>query len=614
MSFVIRSWSMAAGACAAGTLLIMPVALPGRAGAAPAVPRHVHDLQGAAHVSPFNGAQVTRIPGVVIAITANGFWMQGPQPDTDPATSEGIFVFTRTRPAVLPGDAVRVDGRVSEFRPGGAASASLSRTEIDATATTVDAHGVPLPGPVLLGPKGRRPPATVIDDDARGDVETSGRFEPGDDGIDFYESLEGMRIAVDDAVAVGPRSAFGEVPVLAAGGSGAQVRTRRGGIALRAGDGNPERIILDDALTAIPPVNAGDRLAGRTTGVLDYGFGDFKLLPTAAPKVTAAGPARQATRPQRPGELAIASVNLQNLDPGDPPERFEALAGDIVTGLASPDVVTVAELQDNSGPEDDGTVAADQTVAQLVAAISAAGGPAYDWRSIDPANGADGGEPGGNIRSGFLFRTDRGLGFTDRPGGTAADAVAATPVRAGGAADAGLTLSPGRVAPGDPAWADVRKPLAGEFTWQGRQIIVIANHWTARTGDDPLFGRYQPPRGTGKTQRLAQAKVLAGFVKSVRAVAPRAYVVVAGVLNDPDFSPALHALTTGTGLRDLAAELPQPERYTHIAGGNAEVLDHILLSPELARRPYDFEIVHRDAEFADQPTDHDPPIVRLALG
>src|SRR5689334_21678425 len=129
----------------------VPLTLPGPAwGAAPA-PRRIHDIQGAAHVSPVRGAPVTAIPGVVTAATGNGFWMQDPAPDRDPATSEGVFVFTRTRPTVIPGDSVRVDGRVSEFRTGGPGSAELSRTEIDATATVTAGHGAPPPDPVVLG-------------------------------------------------------------------------------------------------------------------------------------------------------------------------------------------------------------------------------------------------------------------------------------------------------------------------------------------------------------------------------------------------------------------------------------------------------------------------------
>ena len=56
------------------------------------------------------------------------------------------------------------------------------------------------------------------------------------------------------------------------------------------------------------------------------------------------------------------------------------------------------------------------TATRLIAAIQAAGGPVYHFRQINPVNNQDGGEPGGNIRVGFLFRTDRGLSFVDRPG------------------------------------------------------------------------------------------------------------------------------------------------------------------------------------------------------
>ncbi|WP_241661070.1 endonuclease/exonuclease/phosphatase family protein [Thermomonospora catenispora] len=577
--------------------------------AADAAPvRQVHDIQGRAHVSPLLGERVRGVPGVVTATTENGFWMQSTRPDRDPATSEGIYVFTRTRPTVTVGDEVRVSGVVGEFRPGGPDSPNLSRTEIEATATTTIRHGVPLPDPVVLGPKGRRAPGRVIDDDARGDVETSGRYRPDADGLDFYESLEGMRVAVDDAVATGPRSDYGEIPVLPAGGAGAGPRTHRGGILARPGDDNPERVILDDTLLPLPAMDAGDRLPGRTVGVLDYSFGDYKLLVTSVPPVSDESRPPGRAAPQRPDEVAVATYALRDLDPGDPAERFTAIAHQIVTGLAAPDLLVVTGLQDNSGAEDDGTVAADQTVAQLVAAISAAGGPSYDWRSIDPRDGADGGEPGGNGRIGFLFRTDRGLTFVDRPGGTATTPV--EPIRVG-PREVGLSVSPGRVAPTDPAWRAVRKPLAGEFLWRGRRLLVVGNHWTERGADDADYVRRRPPRRPSESAHAAQARVVARFVTSLRAVQPDARVIVAGGLNAGDRSPALRTLTRGTGLRDLVAELPEDRRYTTITNGNAEATDHILVTPALARRPHEVEIVHMNAEYAERVSDHDPALVRL---
>ncbi|MFC7567507.1 endonuclease/exonuclease/phosphatase [Actinomadura namibiensis] len=425
---------LTARAIAAAFALCAPLAVvPAAAADATAPARLIRDVQGRGHLSPVNGRTVARVPGVVTAVTGNGFWMQDPRPDRDDATSEGVFVFTRTRPTAAVGDAVRVDGRVSEFRSGGPASPHLGRTEIDATATLVEARGVAVPPPVVLGPAGRRAPSAVVDADHAGpgqiDVETRGRFVPGRDAIDFYESLEGMRVRVEDAVAVGPSRA-GEVPVLPADGRGAGERTGRGGLLLRADDPNPERVVLDDALAPLPAMNVGDRLPGANDGVLDYGYGAFKLLLTATPRRRDGGLPRETTRPQRDGELAVATVDMNGLSPDAPTARFRALAADVVDGLRNPDLIAVTGLQDNSGAADDGTVAADQTVAELVTAISAAGGPAYDWRSVSPRDNADGGVRGGNVRAGFLFRTDRGLGFVDRSG-TGAPADPAAGVSAG---------------------------------------------------------------------------------------------------------------------------------------------------------------------------------------
>jgi predicted extracellular nuclease len=67
------------------------------------------------------------------------------------------------------------------------------------------------------------------------------------------------------------------------------------------------------------------------------------------------------------------------------------------------------------------------------------------------------------------------------------------------------------------------------------------------------------------------------------------------------------------GLTDLPATLPLPERYTYVFDGNSQVLDHLLLSPRLAQRHYEYDIVHVNAEFADQVSDHEPQVVRLRL-
>src|SRR5262249_11558358 len=156
------------------------------------------------------GTIVSNVPGIVTATRSNGFFMQDPTPDADDRTSEGIFVFSASAPTVTVGSSIVVTGTVSEFRPGGASGATnLTTTEITAPARPRLAAAVALPPAGATDPGAPAPPTAVIEDDATGDAETSGPFDPDTDGIDFYESLEGMRVQINAAVAVGPRSDFG---------------------------------------------------------------------------------------------------------------------------------------------------------------------------------------------------------------------------------------------------------------------------------------------------------------------------------------------------------------------------------------------------------------------
>jgi hypothetical protein len=577
---------------------------------APAVATAIHDIQGEAHTSPLSGQTVTGVGGIVTAVTGNGLYLQDPNPDRRPGTSEALFVFTSSRPTVAVGDAVSIDGRVSEFRPGGSGgTTNLTTTELTGPTITVASSGNPLPAPTVIGDAGRVPPKTVIEDDASGDVETSGTFDPRSDGIDFYESLEGMRVQLDDAVAVGPRSSFGEIPVVGDGGSSAGVRTARGGVLARPNDFNPERVHLDDQLAPTPAADVGDRFPGAVVGVLDYSFGNFKFEATSTPATAPGGLDREVTAPATARQLAVATFNVENLDPNDPQTKFDQLAALIVDNLQAPDLVAVEEIQDNNGATNDAVVDADATFAKLIGAIQAAGGPAYDFRQINPVDDQDGGEPGGNIRVGFLFRGDRGLAFVDRPGGGSTDATTVV----GTGADAHLSFSPGRVDPTNSAFNSSRKPLAGEFTWGGQHLFVVANHFNSKGGDQPLFGHFQPPARASEVQRNQQAQVVHDFVAAIETADPEANVVVLGDLNDFEFSSALTTLRTGV-LTDLLTKLPLDQRHTYDFEGNSQALDHILLSETLLDQRVSYDVVHVNAEFASRASDHDPQVARITLG
>ena len=571
-------------------------------------PVEISDIQGASHLSPLAGRLVSGLAGVVTAKLGNGFYFQDQTPDANDATSEAIFVFTSSSPTVAMGDDVRVGGRVAEFRPGGAASTNLTTTEITSPTINVLSSGNALPAATVLGAGGRIPPNLAIEDDATGSVETSGVFDPAQDGIDFYESVEAMRVRVNNALVVGPRNSFGEIPVVGDASANAGIDTVRGGVVISADDFNPERIFLDDTILPTPVVNVADGFTTPAVGVMDYSFGNFKLYVTEPLTRVDGGLQREVTRLPTDREIVVGTYNVENLDPGDGP-AFARHADLIVNHLRSPDLIAIEEIQDNDGATDSGTTDASATWNLLVAAVQAAGGPAYEFRQIDPVDNEDGGQPGGNIRVGFLFRTDRGLEFIDRPGGDSTTATTVVDHPSGPR----LSFSPGRVDPQDPAWEATRKPLAGEFRMRGKKVFVIANHFSSKGGDEPLFGRFQPPTRSTEVDRHAQAQSVNDFVDELLAVDPRANVIVLGDINDFEFSQTVDILEGGV-LTTLMDTLPKPERYSYVFEGNSQVLDQILVSGNLLGNfPIDYDPVHVNSEFADQASDHDPQVARLDL-
>jgi predicted extracellular nuclease len=572
----------------------------------PPLDAKIHDIQGAAHLSPLAGKLVGNVTGVVTAKSGNGFWFQDPQPDDNPATSEGVFVFTSSAPTVAVGDAVTVEGTVAEFRPGGSGGTdNLTTTELTNPKITVTGTA-PVPAATIVGPGGRVPPSTVIDDDSTGDVETTGTFEPATDGLDFWESLEGMWLGIDQPEVTGPTSSFRELSVVPAGSS---VRTVRGGILIQKTDSNPERVLLDDLLAPVPDAKTGDKLAGTVTGVLDYGFGNFKFLVTQTPTVIDGGVQREKTTSSNLLQVSVATFNVENLDVSDGVAKFDGLAQAVVENLASPDILGLEEVQDNDGAVNSGTTAADLTLNTLAAAIEKAGGPKYAWRQIDPVNNAEGGEPGGNIRVAFMYRTDRPVKFVDRAGGGSTTPTTIVTDKHG---KPHLSSSPGRIDPANPAWAATRVPLAGEFTWLGQSLFVVVNHFSSKGGDDPLWGRTQPPVQSSAPKRHQQAESVRGFVDQILAKDLGANVVVLGDLNDFDFSETTDILVGSgkTALIDLPRTLPLPQRYSYVFEGNSQILDQMLVSKNL-QPASQYDIVHMNAEFPDQISDHDPQVARV---
>ncbi|MDQ3140130.1 MAG: Ig-like domain-containing protein, partial [Pseudomonadota bacterium] len=542
------------------------------------------EVQGAGHRSAYEGqAVITR--GIVTAIDGNGFYIQDADGDGNNDTSDGLFVFTGGAPSVAIGDAVQVRGVVSEFL-GGGDTANLSVTQISGDLLTVLSSGNAVPAATLIGTGGRTPPTQAIEDDGF----TS--YDPATDGLDFYESLEGMRVTVDAPLVVAASNNFGETFVVASGGAGATGVSARGGITISDGDFNPERIQIDadsDLFAGyVANHSQGDRL-DDVTGVLSYGFGSYELLVTEAVTVTsdvtlgreAPAIAGNADR------LTIATYNVENLSANDDAVKFDLLANDIIYSLRAPDIIAVQEIQDADGAGRGSDLSGQASAQALIDAIVEAGGPTYLYVEIAPATaGSTGGEPGGNIRNGYLYNPNR----VDYVEGSA------------------QLLT-------DGAFNGSRQPLAATFTFAGQDVTAINIHLTSRIGSDPLMGANQPPANAGEATRNAQTQAVRDYVDGLLAVDPALNITVLGDFNAFYFEDSLETLEAGGVLSNLHRTLSSEERYSYVFDGNLQALDHMLVTGGLLSGAQ-YDAVHINAELVPgtpRGTDHDPQVASFFL-
>jgi hypothetical protein len=581
----------------------------------------IYDIQGAGHRSAFEGVAVTT-SGVVTAVDSNGFYLQDATGDGDSATSDAIFVFTNTAPTVAVGNAITISATVAEFLQSNDAR-RLTLTElVNPTNITVTNASATLPAALVIGPNGVSPPSGQIDDDGL----TS--FDPTIDGIDFWESLEGMLVTLENPVVQSPANSFNEIYAVASDGAGnldATNVSQYGHVVIdgqlqdfgdtntgAGSDFNPERIQLqtDSAVgSAAPPagIEFGDVLAD-VTGVINYAFGAYELIATSN-LVVAQSPVIAHEVTALTGDslrLTITSFNVENLDPTDDASRFTNLASDITTNFGLSDIIVLSEVQDNDGATNSGTVSASMTLQMLVDAIALQSGVNYSFLDnpfiTDDENG---GEPGGNIRVAFLYREDR----------VTLDAQSVTTVT--DPVDQATN-------PANP-FAGSRLPLAANFTFNltGDTVTVIGNHWNSKGGSDPLFGANQPPLNADELIRAAQADLINGFIDDLLVSDPNANIVVAGDLNEFQFEEPLRVLTgeltltgstvTGGGtevLTNLTDQLDPTDRFSFQFEGNAQQLDHILVSQNLAAQT-EFDIVHTSTLGGASETDHDGLVARI---
>jgi hypothetical protein len=584
----------------------------------------IHDIQGSGDTSPFAGRLVSTT-GIVTGVKSNGFFIQNPDnaADADPNTSEGVFVFTSSRPTATAtvGNMVQVTGTVSEFIPSSDPNSPPSTEISGSPAISLISSGNPLPTPVTL---------TVADTDSAGP-------------INQLEKYEGMRVHVDVLNVVGPTDGnvneanatstsngifFGILP-------GVARPFREPGVQLPDPlppgapanvprfDTNPELICVDsDALGgAAIDVTSGATVTSLT-GPLDFSARFYTIDVDSGSGATATGNVSATPVPVPAlNELTIANFNMErffdtNNDPATSDVALTATAFANRLNKASLAIRTVLNTPDVIGVEEMENLANLQTLADKVNADAvAAGQPSPNYQAFL----VEGNDVGG-IDVGLLVKSAINVISAEQVG---KDATFIQP-------------------DGTSALLNDRPPLVLMATASqpnsdtSLPFTMVVNHLRSLLGiDDPVDG----PRV--RTKRAAQAEFLANLLQSHQAAGENVisvcdcnafefsdgYVDVIGtILGRP--APVDQVIMASPDLvdpdfTDLVSTLPHDQQYSYVFNGSAQVLDHVVVNPALLSKLSRFAIARNDADFPEvfrndpnrpeRISDHDMPVAYFTL-
>ena len=651
-------------------------------------PIYIHDIQGTSYFSPilagegitsFNTASAgsVTVRAIVTAVdddgARQGYYLSEEVTDWDgnSFTSEGIFVMTRDDSnvgnavaGVAVGDLVQISAQVMEYQTFN----NLPRTVlVNPTGLSVLSTGNALPVLTLTNmPNEVMTSVTPDYFDSSDDANDS--FDASTYALSYFETVEGMLVTVPNMVVAdgfvqgGTASPFFQAYSLDSANAD-QINSRggytiagdpqvgppdtpetgddthNGGLVQHDGDVNPDIIQVEyggfgmDAPAGLHDnASMGDQL-GDLTGIIDFDFTDRVLYVTdmdpasfvdtsVTQDTTAFGNDSRA--------LTMAAFNVNNLDPGDGAARFTAIANAIANNLNAPDIVSIEEIQDNNGATNDGTTDASTTWQMLVDALNLATGAHYQWVDQAPVNGAEGGEPGGNIRVGFLYNTDRvQLGDLDA-NATLAERRQYTDRIGDGVRDAGDLIAyddsmiAGEINSGD--WSSTRRSLLGEFTFHGNTVYATANHFTAKGGSGEFWQFDQDqagdPLNAGWDKRNDQAQDVYTMLDVIQSGSPNAGIITAGDYNDFYFYQPLTTVTGytmadgtarvgGARFDNLTLTLSEAERYTYTFDGRSQAIDHIIVN-DLLSGVATYDVVHLNTGFNPANSlaisDHDPGI------
>jgi predicted extracellular nuclease len=584
----------------------------------------ISEVQGNGNVSPIDGQSVV-VAGVVtgdfqdddVDDTRNlgGFFIQAETPDTDPATSDGIFVFDGNNPAVNVsiGQNVQIAGTVVE---------RFGETQVAASTVTVTGTGTYQAAKLVF------PVVTRLNSDGK--------------VIADLERFEGMLVELAESFYVTETynlERYGEISLSHAGRLQQFTNDNEPDVAAFADYQRQiagRTLILDDGLSMQNPA-ASRYLHAKLPGVADYtlrigdkvsvvrgnirysrgsggsGTEAYRLEPTADPVFVAVN-VRSATPPQVGGDVTIASLNVLNyfttIDEGkatcgpagnadcrgaDSKAEFERQKMKIINALLAldADVVGLIELENNGG----------ESLESIVGELNAHSG-AGTWDFI--ATGIVGTDA---ITVGLIYRT-----AAVKPAGDFAI----------------LSYSV------DSRFNDQknRPTLAQTFdAAAGGRFTVALNHLKSKGSDCDDVG--DPNRNDGQGEcngtRTRAAKALGDWLNSDPTGSNDPDILIIGDLNAYLQEDPLAALED-TGFVNLVKSADGSYAYSYQFDGRAGAMDHAFASRALSSKVSGAAEWHinadepplidynldfgRDAGFFDgsapfRASDHDPVIVGI---
>ena len=106
-------------------------------------------------------------------------------------------------------------------------------------------------------------------------------------------------------------------------------------------------------------------------------------------------------------------------------------------------------------------------------------------------------------------------------------------------------------------------------------------------------------------------------MKSLLKLDPNANIIVAGDCNEYAQTRSVFAAFDGLLTEvDVAANIPDVERYTYLFDQNAEQLDHMFVSSAVAQKEVEVEHVHVNSwalSIDSRTSDHDPSVARIRV-